>query len=64
MISREDDSILPQTIHGYSYDIESTQVRYSYSGSRYYVDVRAICIIWGLSRGGLATDDDQHGTGR
>lgn len=45
---------------GYSYDIESTQVRYSYSGSRYYVDVRTVCIIWGSSRGWLDTDDDQH----
>ena len=60
MISREDDSILPQTDLGYSYDIESTQVRYSYSGSRYYVEERAIYIIWGSSRGGLATDDDQY----
>ena len=47
-------------IIGYSCDMESTQVRYSYSGSRYYVDVRAICIIWGSSRGWLDTDDDQH----
>ena len=60
MISREDDSILPQTDLGYSYDIESTQVRYSYLGSRYYVVVRTICIIWGSSRGWLDTDDDRH----
>ena len=60
MISREHDSILPQADLGYSYDIESTQVRYSYSRSRYYVDVRAICIIWESSRGWLDTDDDQH----
>ena len=38
--------------------LQSTQVRYSYSGSRYYVEERAICIIWGSSRGWKDTDDD------